>query len=475
MGKSLSKNLKKYWQEIALGISTLIYIAYFTYASFLRYDNYYAGKFDLGNMAQTVWNTVHGNIFMLTDPNGTREISRLAFHSDFILILLSPFYLIWEDPRMLLVIQTLVLSLGGIFVYKISNHVLKNKNLSLVFALGYFISPAVNFTNLYDFHSVTLATTFFLGAFYFIFKKKYGAMLILLVLAAITKEQVWVITGLTGAYLFFAHKKRLLGASIFLISFFIFYILIWYLMPQSLGKEHFAVSYYSDFGDSPLKIIGNIFLSPLKTLQTLLLPDRLLFIKQIFLPLGYLSFFAPLFLIFAGPDLAIDLLSANPPLHQIYYQYSATITPFVFISAIFAVKFIRSKIPQIPYNAFSLMLILLTLISAYDFGPLPFAKRPSINTYRRPLPERAIMDEYISSLSPDEKISATNNIGAHLSHRRNIYVVPQGLDIADRVIFLTSRSINQREKRALGEIQSDPDYIPIFKSAGFLVFKRIRR
>ncbi len=475
MGKILSKNLKNYWQETILAISTIIYAAYFIYASFIRYENFYAGRFDLGNMVQTVWNTAHGNIFRLTDPNATREISRLAFHSDFILVLFAPFYWIWEDPRTLLLIQTVVLSFGGIFVYLIANHVLKNKNIALVFAFSYFLSPAVQFTNLYDFHSVTLSTTFFLATFYFMFKKEYGSMLVFLILAAITKEQVWTITAMIGLYLFFAHKKRVMGTFIFLSSSIVFYVLVWYLMPYNLGKEHFALDYYSNFGDSPAKIIAGIFLKPIETIKTILLPDRILFIKQVFLPLGYLSFFAPVFLIFAGPDLAINLLSANPPLHQIYYQYSAAITPFAFISAVFGIKFIRSKIPEIPYVAFSIIFLILAILSAYDYGPLPFTKHPSINTFKRTLPEKAAIYDYISMLSTDEKIAATNNIGAQLSQRRNIYVIPRGLDIADKAIFLTSRSMNSGEKAALESIQKDPSYIPIFKSGGFYVFKRMNR
>ena len=473
MAKISTRNLKEYWQEIVLAVSAVLYNAYFIYASFLRYENFYAGRFDLGNMVQTVWNTAHGNIFALTDPNATREISRLAFHSDFILILFAPFYWIWEDPRTLLLIQTIVLSFGGLFVYLISNHILKNKNISLVFAICYFLSPAVAFTNLYDFHSVTLATTFFLGAFYFMFKREYISMLVFLALAAITKEQVWLITGLVGIYLFFAHKKRVLGASIALISFAVFYILIWYLMPQNLGKEHFAIPYYSSFGDSPFKIAANIILSPDKTIQTLLMPDRLLFIKQLFAPVGYLSFFAPLYLVFAGPDLTINLLSANNPLHQIYYQYSAAITPFIFISAVIGVKFIKSRVPQIPINAFAVIILILSLLSAYDFGPLPYTKHPSINTYKRTLPEKFAIYEYISMIPASEKIAATNNIGAQLSQRQNIYVIPRGLDIADKAIFLTSRSMNKGEKKALEKVRSDPNFVPVFKAGGFLVFKRI--
>ena len=86
--------IKKHRYAITLVVFITLYVAYFTTASFLRYDNFFTGRFDLGNMDQTVWNTIHGRIFQLTDPNGTTNISRLAFHADFILVLIAPLYLI---------------------------------------------------------------------------------------------------------------------------------------------------------------------------------------------------------------------------------------------------------------------------------------------------------------------------------------------------------------------------------------------
>ena len=198
MGKISFEKIKNSWHGIVLILATLTYLTYFTTASFLKYDNYYTGKFDLGNMSQTVWNTINGNLFMMTDPNETREVSRLAFHSDFMLILLSPFYLIWENPKTLLAIQTAVLSLGGVFVYLIANKILKNKNLSLVLALAYFINPGLNFANLYDFHSVTFATTLFLASFYYILEKRWKLVLLLLLLAGICKEEIWLINAFIG-------------------------------------------------------------------------------------------------------------------------------------------------------------------------------------------------------------------------------------------------------------------------------------
>lgn len=469
--KLKSSRLGKYIYELILVLLAISYFSYFTIASFFRYNNFYTGRFDLGNMAQTVWNTLHGNFFMLTDPNGTREVSRLAFHADFILVLFAPLYLLWEDPRILLLVQTEVLAIGGIFVYLLSNQILKNKNISLVLALCFYLNPAVNFTNLFDFHPVTLATTFLIAVFYFILKKQFKFALLFLILAGITKEQVWIITTLIGLYLTFIHKQKLLGITIFTISSLIFYFLIWIAIPNSLGGEHFALEFYSDFGSSPTDVIKSVLTHPIQTVQALLLPDRIDYIKQLFMPLGYLSFLAPVFLIFAAPDLGINLLSNFPQMHQIYYQYSATVTPFIFLSVIYSVKFIKSK-TGIPYGAFALFLLILTTISAYDYGPLPFSKSPNMDMFTKPLANKDTVENYLRNIPSSERISASNNLGSHLSHRRQIYVVPKGIDKADRVLLLIRNSSTQEEKKILLKMELDPNFYKVHKESNFYVFKR---
>lgn len=473
MGENYIQKIKKYYIEIILGVFFLLYNLYFTLATFLKYENFYMGRFDLGNMTQTVWNTYHGNIFMLTNPNGTEEVSRLAFHADFILILLAPFYLFWDDPRTLLFIQTFILSIGGIFVYLISKEILKNKILSLVLALAFFISPAVNYTNLYDFHAVTLATTFFLGAFYFITQKKYYVTIIFLILAGITKEQIWAINAVFGLYLIFLCKQKISGLILTIFSILTFVILFWVLIPASLGSQHFAVEFYGEFGSSPFEIIKNIILNPLKTIQTLLLPDRIEYVKQLFMPLGYLSFLAFPFLIFAGPDLMINLLSGSPQMHQIYYQYSAGITPFIFISAIFGIKLLLKYIPNTSFKILTLIILIMSIYSAYSYGPLPYAKKAQTVMFENKRPEKNEINKYFKTINENEKISASNNLGSQLSHRRDIYVIPIGINLSSQVLLLINDSSTQKEKLFLTEIQNNNNFKLEKKINDFYVFKRI--
>ena len=59
------------------------------------------------------------------------------------------------------------------------------------------------------------------------------------------------------------------------------------------------------------------------------------------LVLGFLPLISPFILLYVASDLMINLLSSNPQLHQIYYQYRSAITPFLFIASVYSVYFLR--------------------------------------------------------------------------------------------------------------------------------------
>lgn len=471
---------------VVLSLCILIYIFYFTTVSFLRYDNFYTGRFDLGNMDQTVWNTSHGRIFQLTDPDGTNNISRLSVHADFILILISPLYFIWSNPKMLLLLQTIILALGSIFVYLTAKEVIKNKNFSLMLSVLFLLNPAVMYTNLYDFHAITLATTFLLGAFYFLLKRKYFLFLLFAFLAGITKEEVWAIIALFGLSIIVRQlyekrkiydiKEFIFGSLIFVSCLSLFYLLVAKIIPLTRGGEHFAISYYSDFGTSAPDVIKNILLNPVKTMLTLFQEDNRGYLTELFGPLGFTSIAAFPFLVFAIPDLSVNLLSSNAQLHQIYYQYSAAITPFIFIATIYGVRFIKSSIPNLSLGIIAIYLIASTLYFQYITGPLPGTIYPNIDMFTKPLVNKIAVDGFLTSIPKRYSIAATNNVGSHLSRRRNIYTIPNGLDKADIIVFLIDQGFSYQdiinEKGMINNLSKDKKYTLVFSDKDFYVFKK---
>ena len=476
---------------LCLGLFILAYILYFTAASFLRYDNFFTGRFDLGNMDQTVWNTIHGRIFQTTDANGTAIISRLAYHADFILILIAPLYLIWSNPGMLLLLQTVVLGLGAVFIYFIATNLLKNKNLALVFSAIYLLNPSLQFTNLYDFHAVVLGTTLLLGTFYFFLKKNYLFFILFAVLSGLTKEDIWAIIAIFGLAIITRaiienklsinlSKKRLLevllGLTVFLLSSFIFYLLIWIIIPYFNGAQHFAISYFSDYGGTASDISKNIVFMPLKTLSLLFTVQNIHYLFQLFLPFGFISLISPLYLIFAVPDLLINLLGTNLGFHEIYYQYTAAITPFIAISSIYAAFFLKKHFSLINNRIIITYLIIAALISVYLYGPLPGTLHANVDMFKKQLVNSKIIDNFISTIPTRFSIAATNNLGSHLSRRQKIYTIPVGIDQADVVLFLLNDPFAQpslqAQKNMAMQMKNDKRYIQVFKDGDFIAFEK---
>ena len=52
---------------VLLVIIMLVYATEISYQTLLRYDTFKATAFDLGNMDQVLWNTIHGRLFQFTN------------------------------------------------------------------------------------------------------------------------------------------------------------------------------------------------------------------------------------------------------------------------------------------------------------------------------------------------------------------------------------------------------------------------
>ena len=155
----------------------------------------------------------------------------------------------------------------------------------------------------------------------------------------------------------------------FFSCFVVFYLLVSHIIPSSRGDVHFALSYFSHLGSSPLEIVLSLFTSPQKWIQLVFAPERLSYLLSVFAPVAFLPVFSLPTLLFAAPDFAINLLSNNGQLHEIYYQYTASVTPFIFIATIYAVRFLKKRFSYVTRTRVGLVLITSSLISARILGP----------------------------------------------------------------------------------------------------------
>src|SRR5579883_2876231 len=328
------------WMSWALLIIvTLVYSLEMSHQSILRYDTFRATAFDLGNMDQVIWNTLHGRLFQFTNQaiDWYGPPTRLAIHFEPIILPLSLLYLFHADPRILLVFQTLALASGSLPVFLLTRKFIPEwPLLAPLMATGYLLSPAVLGLNIFDFHPVSLATPLLLYAVLALTYRRYVWFLIACVLAASCKEDIPLAIAMFGILVMWKYKLPRLGLTLLiggaLWSLLAFKVIIPHFYPGLQANNYWYR--YEALGSSPQEAIINIILHPWLLFTLYFTLDRLYYLASLLRSTGFLALLAPEWLLPTLPSLAVNLLSTDPLLYSGVYHYNAAIIPFVMIAAI---------------------------------------------------------------------------------------------------------------------------------------------
>lgn len=394
-------------------------------------------------MNQVVYNTSKGRFLEMTNQELIKNTSRLAIHFDPILAFFAPFYKIYPGPEILLISQAIVLGLGAWAIYLIAEKILKKKLISLIFALLYLFYFPVQRAVLFDFHAVTLATTFFLFAVYFQEVKKWLWFFIFVLLALLTKEHIGLTVILYGIYLLVIKKEKKIGFLTSFLGLIFFIVTVYVVIPYFRGGEHFAAGYFVNIKTRAGTIISNGF----PYVRSLILPN-------------FYALFSPLTLMISLPEWAINISSNNNNMRSIFFHYNSVIVAFIFYSLILGYKnFIELVKNKKIQNIFFVIFIFLNIRSIYQYNPVPyFVKHPvsykeidSIKANSIKIWQNNLKDENI-------KVSTTPKLAPLFTNRRYYYNFL--FDSAFREMKLTEKDIlkNEVDKYTLA------DYVIINKS-----------
>jgi uncharacterized membrane protein len=401
------------------------FAVFFSALAVQQHHTFQTNGLDLGNVDQALWNTAQGRFLQFTLMTPIR--SRLALHIEPILLLFVPFY--WLDlgsPELLLIAQATLVALGAWPLYQLSivncqlsisttaDHTFQNLQtqasnsqtripkpeprswLLLAFPLAYLLLPTLESAVLFDFHAVTLASTFLLFAFWFLERKKDGWFIICCLLAMACKEDMPLAVAMLGLYAGLARRRWRLAGLIIGLSTAWFVVAFFMIQPRFAVGGNIQLDRYAWLGDNPLAMAQTSITQPGLVFEHLWqqadLPGYLI---ALFFPTAFLALFSPLTLLPMLPTLAINLLSNNPFTWRLEdFHYGAPLAPFLFISTIYGLSRINQWMQRVnrpthppnrltnqppPYLFFSLTLLLLIFTTVYHnhrgFTPLA---RPNI-------------------------------------------------------------------------------------------------
>ncbi len=461
----------------ALLAAAAAYAAGFAALSVLRYRAFATGRFDLGNMVQAVWSTAHGHPLQMTNLHGA-QISRLAAHVDPILIVFAPLWWLWPSPDLLLVTQALVVATGAWPVFLLARKHLGSPRAGLGFALVYLLYPATGWLTLNEFHPVALATPFLLFAFWYLDNIRLVPFAVFAVAAAACKEEIGLVLAGFGVWHAFAKRRRLEGAAIAALGLVWSALAIGVVIPHyHAGGESDFYGRYSEVGGSAAGIVKTAFTHPLRIAHAAFSGRDLRYLLDLVAPLAGLCLLAPLVLVAALPELAINLLSAAPTQTSIHFHYTAgLIPPLVIASILGAGRFGRWALPV------TALLVLAALAGSYRLGPVPGWRHVPGGSHFQATAARVTRHDRIAAralalIPKGALVSATNTLGAHLSARRRVLSFPFIQDALWIAADETQPGYADRYAPLptaieLGALRRNPDWRLVFEQDGILVFHR---
>jgi uncharacterized membrane protein len=445
--------------------------------SVLRQRAFATGRFDLGNMVQAVWWTAHGHPLRMTNLHGA-QISRLAAHVDPLLAVFGPLWWIWPSPDLLLVVQALGIAAGTFPVYWLARKHLGSPRAGLGFALVYLLYPATGWLTLNEFHPVALATPLLLYAFWFLDNDRLLPFALCAVAAAASKEEIGLVIAGFGLWYVLSRGRTAAGLAITVLGFAWSAIAIGVVIPHfhTAGESDFY-GRYTEVGGSAAGIVKTTFTHPGRIAHAAFSDRDLHYLLTLVVPLAGLCLLAPLVLIAALPELAINLLSTTPTQTSIHFHYTAGLIPPLVIAAVLGAKRLSRWTLAVAMTA-----VVAALIGNYWLGPTPGWRHvPGGSTFQataaRVTEHDRIAARALRLIPKAAVVSATNTLGAHLSARRRVLSFPYVQDATWIAADETQPGYGDRyapvpTALALAALRRDPDWRLVFEQDGVLVFNR---
>ena len=313
-------------------VGVIFYVSYFGYYTYCFYYSLRSG-YDTGIYDSLLWNMLHGGSFFKTPPWAGPGRSHFGNHAEFFAYVLLPFYAIRQNSGTLMLIQSAVLGAAAIPLYKlVRRHI--DRWPACILVLTYLLYPALHGENLFEFHFLPLGPFLLWWAWYFLEARRdrWAALFVLLTLSCREDVSSWV--AVLGLYFLLTGRRPRAGLLLAVLGTLYCCTLKFIAMPYVGGGESFT-TIYKDLVPQGGKGFGSVVMTmlanPAFTMSTLAEMDKLIYMLQILVPLAFLPFRRPIWLVLAIPGFFFTVLSTHyGPLVSINFQYSAHWIAFFF-------------------------------------------------------------------------------------------------------------------------------------------------
>lgn len=347
------------------------------------------------------------------------------------LLLLSPFYYLFSDPKILLILQSFLFAAGAYPIYLFSVDKTKNALFSYAIIMAYFLFFGSQYALTFDFHAATYSAVFLPWVFYTLFYKKWRWFILFSLLFAGAKEDTPLILGSIGLYLILSRRNIKLGLAVTLLSLVYLFIVTKYLMPL---LSIFGAKTFSTPG-LPTKLYEwvTVTFDSYTKIRTIILS---------LLSFAFLPIFSGWFIIIPFVHFFTNFISKDfTGRWDIYLHYRihlASILAYASVLGYIKILAFKNIVRYKKILVYSIPAALFVIIVLLDFLlHLP------LNTLLKPQfyqSEPWMTDNFsvIAKIPKNAYLLTQNNLAPHVANREFLYYFPKNIERAD-YIFLDLR------------------------------------
>jgi uncharacterized membrane protein len=376
-----------------------------------RYHRFGIYTFDFGIFDQGLW-----LLSRFEDPFVTlRGLNLFADHSSYVMVLLTPIYWVWADPRVLLVLTVVAIAASGPLMYAIGRRIGLRPALAAAIALAFLVHPAVRWQTWDNFHPEVLVLPLLLGALVWVLDERPWWAVGLISLALLTKEDAALVVVPFGLWVAWRYREKTAGLAMAGLGVAAFALNFLVLLPHfSPTGDVLYTGRYTDYGSSAFGIIGGVATSPGTVLGDVTRSEALAYLRDMVLT-APTSLAAPLVLALGVPVTLANMLSTHIYQIDIRYHYTVYLLAVTAIAALYGARWLQGRAKGFGFAA------LITVIAVAAFAGL--GPGPSRGAWGGIDDTRAI-EAALDRIGPDDVVSANSTMAVHLAHRRAVYRFP---------------------------------------------------
>jgi uncharacterized membrane protein len=453
LGRPLARVRDTRWLPFAIVFAA--FAGYTVYFSIITIQNHFRLQtmgWDLGIENNLVWNAAHFNKPLFkTSVIGNATSTHIGFHETYISYLIGIFYRLAPRPETLLVLQAALIGGAVLPFFAFARRHLGAWTACLLAVLINLYAPLQG-SNLYDFHYLPFAPFYLWWCLWALESRRNVMAVVAVTLTLANREDMSALLMVLGLYLVFTGERPRAGLVVTIVSAIYFVGIKLILMPHFLNGYPAYINQYEGLlpeGDTGFGgILKTVFGNPAFTVSSLLEHDKVLYLLEIVAPLAFFPWRRPIGLLCSIPGFFFTMLATHyPPLLSISFQYTAYWTSFYFMAVVANLTWFQrmeaagASWARHSRQAWLVAMAAGTIVTSYQLG-IVFQRNTAwggfspfhVGVTDADRARHTDLYELIKLIPQDASVTASENIVAQISSRKNAYSLRIGFNEADYIL-----------------------------------------